>query len=139
VSPGRRAAFGLLAGLALAAPTVAYGQAAPSEAGPAAVVDQFLQNLRRGRHAALGALLPDRVRTGEGETLRRDQVILLYQGYTLAMFGPLRSFACDAPETNAVTCRLRFQSRSLRERYTVEAGLISGIEILPWSGEGASQ
>ncbi len=125
-------------GIALAAgalPAVGSAERAAPSAEPAAVVDRFLQTLRRGRHNRLGQLVGERVATSEGRSLSREQIRQVYLGYTALMFGPLRSYRCDTPARNAVTCRLDFQSRWLRERYTVEAGLISAIEVLPASEE----
>ena len=136
--PGR-AMIGLALLLPATMPAVAFGQDAAPQADPASVVDRFLRALRRGNHDRLGRFVAESVTTGEGRSLSRTQVSLLYQGYTAFMFGPLRSFACDAPVANAVTCRLNFQSSWLRERYAVESGLISAIEILPATGEAASK
>ena len=112
-------------------PALGSARAAAPSAEPAAIVDRFLHTLRRGRHNRLGALVAERVAQGEGRSLSREQIRQVYLGYTALMFGPLRSFRCDPPAGNSVTCRLDFQSRWLRERYTVEAGLITGIEVLP--------
>jgi hypothetical protein len=112
-------------------PVAALAQAPAPQGDSAAIVERFLRALGGGHHDRLGALITDRVATGDGESLRRDQIILLHRGYTEAMFGPLRSYACEPPIAAATICMLRFRSRSLRQRYTVEAGLISGIEILP--------
>jgi hypothetical protein len=117
--------------MAGAIPVAALGQAA-QQPDPAATVDRFLQVLQRGQHRRLGPLLADRVANGEGRSLSRSQMVLVYEGYTYLMFGPMRSRECAPPETNKVTCTLHFQSRRLTERYTVEpSGLISGIEALP--------
>ena len=112
-------------------PVAAFAQTPTPQADPAAVVDRFLRTFRGGHHDRLGALITDRVATGDGESLRRDQIILLHRGYTEAMFGPLRSYSCEPPIAAATVCTLRFRSSRLRQRYTVAAGLISGIEILP--------
>lgn len=125
--------LGMMLGLGLTAaiPAAALGQGA-QQADPAAVVDRFLQILQRGQHHRLGPLLTDRVGNDEGRSLSRSQMVLLYQGYTHIMFGPMRSRDCAPPVTNTVTCTLHFQSRRLTGRYTVESsGLISRIEILP--------
>lgn len=129
-------AVALLASVGGAAPTSGQNEAAPAD--PAGVADRFLRTLRDGRVNRLGPLLAERVAgAADDPVLDRSQVLLLHRGYTEVMFGPLRSFACEPPAANAVTCVLRFQSRSLRQRYTVEAGLVSGIEILPFSDEAA--
>lgn len=120
-------------------PVAAFAQASVPQADRAAVVDRFLRTLRGGHHDRLGALTTDRVATGDGESLRRDQIILLHQGYTEVMFGPLRSHSCEPPVAAATVCTLRFRSSSLRQRYTVDGGLISGIEILPMDDSAAGQ
>lgn len=136
---------GRYAKLALALISVACSGALPAQTvaprnDPAALVDRFLQTLQRGQHHRLGPLLTDRVANGEGRSLTRSQMVLLYQGYTHLMFGPMRSFDCTALGTNTVTCMLHFQSRRLRERYTVEpSGLISVIEVLPANAEASGQ
>lgn len=117
--------------IACAIPIAALAQAPAPQGDPGAVVDRFLPTLRSGRHDRLGALITDRVATGDGESLRRDQIILLHRGHTEAMFGPLRAYSCEPPIAAATIGMLRFRSSSLRQRYTVEAGLISGVEILP--------
>ncbi|HVQ09638.1 MAG TPA: hypothetical protein VMS43_14500 [Allosphingosinicella sp.] len=129
----RRGGIGRFLPLVIAGsmPLAALAQAPTPQGDPAAIVDRFLRTLRGGHHDRLGVLITDRVATGDGESLRRDQIILLHRGYTDAMFGPLRSYACEPPIAAATICMLRFRSRHLRQRYTVEAGLISGIEILP--------
>jgi hypothetical protein len=126
----------LLALAALQAPDPPPPPAAPPASGQneAAAVDTFLRTLRGGRINRLGPLLADRVAGGES-TLDRSQVLLLHRGYAELLFGPLRSFECDPPVANAVICVLRFQSLSLRQRYTVESGLISGIETLPFDAK----
>lgn len=123
--------------IAATIPVALLAQAPAPQADPAAVVDRFLRTFRGGHHDRLGALIADRVATGDGESLRRDQIVLLHRGYTEAMFGLLRSYSCEPPVAAATVCMLRFRSRYLRQRYTVEAGLISGIEILPID-EGAA-
>lgn len=130
----------LLWSLALLASTPALGQHDAAPTDPAGVTDRFLRTLGGGNVNRLGPLLAEQVAGGADERpLNRNQVILLHRGYREIMFGPLRSFACDPPVANAVTCVLRFQSRSLRQRYTVESGLIAGIETLPFSAEAAAK
>jgi hypothetical protein len=137
IRPARFCALALLASAAISAPASAQNEAAPAD--PAAVVETFLRTFGGNHVERIGPLLTDRVATGDGESLRRNQIVLLHQGYRQLMFGPLRSFLCEAPVANAVTCMLRFQSRSLRQRYTVETGLIAGIETLPFSDEAAAK
>jgi len=126
-----RIAYGLAAAAAAWAPATASGQEAAPTAEAAAIVDRFLETLRSNSHAELGSFVTDRVRTGGGRSLRRDQVVLVHQGYTVVMFGPLRSSSCEAQGRRRMNCILRFQSRVLRQRYTVDSGRISGIETLP--------
>ena len=114
-------------------PVGASGQVSAPQADPAATVDRFLRTLQSGHHDRLGSLVTDRVATGEGNNpLSRSQIVLLHTGFTTMMFGPLRTFDCEAPASSVITCTLRFQSRSLRQRYTVTSGLISGIETIPF-------
>jgi hypothetical protein len=131
----QRLAFSLALILAAANPAAAVGQTEAPHADPGAAVDLFLRTLRSGHHDRLGSLVTDRVATDEGHSLSRSQIILLHTGYTAMMFGPLRTFDCEAPASNIVTCTLRFQARSLRQRYTVTSGLVSGIETLPFESE----
>jgi hypothetical protein len=127
-------ALALFASAAGSAPASGQNEAAPAD--PTGVVDGFLRTLRGGRVNRLGPLLAEQVAVGgDARPLNRSQVLLLHRGYTELMFGPLRSFACDAPVANAVTCVLRFQSSSLRQRYTIESGLIAAIETLPFDAE----
>jgi hypothetical protein len=121
--------------LAASNPAAAFGQAQAPQADPAAVVDQFLRTLRSGHHDRLGSLVTERVATDEGHSLSRSQIVLLHEGFTAMMFGPLRAYDCEAPASSIVTCTLRFQTRSLRQRYTVTSGLISGIETIPFASE----
>ncbi len=131
-------ALALLASASVSAPASGQHDAAPADA--AGAVDRFLRTLRGGRIDRLGPLVAERVAGDDDQrSLDRSQVILLHRGFTEIIFGPLRSFACDAPLANAVTCTLRFQSRSLRQRYTVESGLVARIETLPFSAEAAAK
>jgi hypothetical protein len=131
-------ALALLVCAPVAAPASGQNDAGPAD--PAGIIDGFLRTLRGGRIERLGPLLADQVvGGGEERPLNRSQVLLLHRGYTEIMFGPLRSYACATPVANAVTCVLRFQSRSLRQRYTVESALIAGIETLPFSAEAIAK
>ena len=120
-------------------PPAASAQAPTPEADPAGTVDRFLRTFGSGHVDRLGSLVTDRVATGEGNSLSRSQIVLLHQGMTAMVFGPLRAFACEPPAASIVTCTLRSQSRSLRQRYTVTSGLISGIETIPFTSESTAK
>jgi len=129
----------LTLGLSAFHPLAALVQAQTSEADSAGTVDRFLRTLGSGHPDRLGSLVTDRVANGDGHSLRRSQIVDLHTAFTTFMFGPMRSFDCEPPAAGIVTCTLHFQSRSLRQRYTVTSGLISGIETIPFASDSTSK